>query len=219
MTCLRIRQSTVHTVRLSPTHVFSQASQVNYFLAPVREGIRFVVTRSASRYEALQTLAQRLASPHASENGSDFADCAPGCAMHEEEDDVSTIDCNVDTTEQEEEDDQPEDFEPPTRNVLLRARPHVFAMFELLTLVVVVVYVYYNPKPWPWSLQLSCVSLECFNVQAELHSSMDLSAEPCDDFYQYVCGHWAEGHSRYQDQFRYLEVSMMPLFVGHALIM
>ncbi|KAL3198151.1 hypothetical protein MRX96_014493 [Rhipicephalus microplus] len=104
-----------------------------------------------------------------------------------------------------EEDDQPEDFEPPTRNVLLRARPRVFAVFELLTLVVVVVYVYYNPKPWPWSLQLSCASLECFNVQAELHSSMDLSAEPCDDFYQYVCGHWAEGHPRYQDQFRYLE--------------
>ncbi|KAL1425851.1 hypothetical protein MTO96_018833 [Rhipicephalus appendiculatus] len=121
------------------------------------------------------------------------------CVRKEEE--VSTSDSTPDVTEEKEESDQqqPGDVEPPTRNVLLKARPFVFGVFELLSLLAVGVYVYYSPKRWPWPLQMSCASLECFNVQAELHSSMDLSAEPCDDFYQYVCGHWAEGHSRYQD--------------------
>ncbi|KAH7976098.1 hypothetical protein HPB52_008639 [Rhipicephalus sanguineus] len=148
---------------------------------------------------------------YASPNVDIFADSlSPECAMHEEEEDVSTSDSRLDVTEQKEEGNQEQtvDDEPPTRNVLLKARPHVFAVFELLTLVVVATYAYYNPKRWPWPLQLSCASLDCFNVQAELHSSMDLSAEPCDDFYQYVCGHWAEGHSRYQDQFRYLEAKV-----------
>ncbi|XP_070396881.1 endothelin-converting enzyme 1-like [Dermacentor albipictus] len=132
--------------------------------------------------------------------------------MAEEEEDRANDGFGADVTEHGDEGDQQQpwnnEFPPPTRNVLLSARPQVFAAFQLLTLVAVAAYAYWNPKPRRLPLQMSCASLDCFNVQAELHSSMDLSAEPCDDFYQYVCGHWAEGHPRYQDQFRYLEAKV-----------
>ncbi|XP_049513889.1 endothelin-converting enzyme 2-like [Dermacentor silvarum] len=133
-------------------------------------------------------------------------------AMREEEEDSVTGGFGQDVTESKDDSDQQQpwnnELPPPTRNVLLQARPRVFAAFQLLTLAAVAAYAYWNPKTRLWPLHLSCASLECFNVQAELHSSMDLSAEPCDNFYQYVCGNWAQGHSRYQDQFRYLEAKV-----------
>ncbi|KAK8767636.1 hypothetical protein V5799_005582 [Amblyomma americanum] len=123
--------------------------------------------------------------------------------MHEEE---AAEDDFCEEIQEEDDDSQgEEDLPPPTRNVLLKARPPVFAAFEVMTLIGVAAYAYWNPRPLSEPLRLSCSSLDCYNLQAELHQSMDLGAEPCDDFYQYVCGHWPEGHSRFEDQFRYIE--------------
>ncbi|KAH9382240.1 hypothetical protein HPB48_017937 [Haemaphysalis longicornis] len=97
----------------------------------------------------------------------------------------------------------------------MQARPEVFATFEVLTLIGVALYVHQTPRPSKWPLRLHCSSLDCFNLQAELHGSMDLGTDPCDDFYQYVCGHWAEKHGSFEDQFRYLEVSpVLPPHLG-----
>ncbi|KAH9370690.1 hypothetical protein HPB48_014003 [Haemaphysalis longicornis] len=49
----------------------------------------------------------------------------------------------------------------------------------------------------------------CYSLRGELLGSMDLSGDPCDDFYEYACGLWAESHPGYKDQLHYLQV-MLP---------
>ncbi|XP_065292607.1 uncharacterized protein [Dermacentor albipictus] len=46
----------------------------------------------------------------------------------------------------------------------------------------------------------------CFGFRHELLGSMDLSRDPCEDFYEYVCGLWPASHPGYRDQLHYLEV-------------
>lgn len=39
-----------------------------------------------------------------------------------------------------------------------------------------------------------CESFECIRSASNLASSMDITADPCDNFYQFTCGHWADEH-------------------------
>ncbi|XP_072942732.1 endothelin-converting enzyme homolog [Epargyreus clarus] len=41
-----------------------------------------------------------------------------------------------------------------------------------------------------------CETRECLRSAANLALSMDKTADPCKDFYQYACGNWAEDHPR-----------------------
>ncbi|XP_037561532.1 neprilysin-3-like [Dermacentor silvarum] len=51
----------------------------------------------------------------------------------------------------------------------------------------------------------------CFGFRRELLGSMDLSRDPCEDFYGYVCGLWQASHPGYRDQLHYLEVRTQSL--------
>eukprot|EP00833_Pecoramyces_ruminatium_P009987 jgi/Orpsp1_1/1184019/evm.model.c7180000087687.1 len=47
-----------------------------------------------------------------------------------------------------------------------------------------------------------CLTQECFDVSKSIITSMDVTADPCDDFYQYVCGGWMNENEIEDDELR-----------------
>lgn len=39
-----------------------------------------------------------------------------------------------------------------------------------------------------------CLTKECLRAASDLMYDMDLTIDPCDDFYHFTCGNWAENH-------------------------
>lgn len=39
-----------------------------------------------------------------------------------------------------------------------------------------------------------CLTKECLRAASDLMYDMDESTDPCNDFYQFACGNWAENH-------------------------
>ncbi|XP_062716400.1 endothelin-converting enzyme homolog [Aedes albopictus] len=77
---------------------------------------------------------------------------------------------------------------------------HVFCrrFFICILLVAVValstiVYVVYN---YASNQSNVCHTKECLRSAAAFKQNMNLQVNPCDDFYAYVCGNWADDHPR-----------------------
>lgn len=41
-----------------------------------------------------------------------------------------------------------------------------------------------------------CDTKECLRSASTIRNNLDLTADPCQNFYQYACGNWAEEHPR-----------------------
>lgn len=51
-------------------------------------------------------------------------------------------------------------------------------------------------KPDCQDVSSFCLTKECLQTALDLMRDMDLTADPCEDFYQYTCGKWAENHPK-----------------------
>eukprot|EP00833_Pecoramyces_ruminatium_P003323 jgi/Orpsp1_1/1177355/evm.model.c7180000061131.1 len=46
-----------------------------------------------------------------------------------------------------------------------------------------------------------CLTQECFDASKRIITSMDITADPCEDFYQYACGGWMNENEIDDDQY------------------
>ncbi|XP_031766921.2 endothelin-converting enzyme 2-like [Galleria mellonella] len=68
-------------------------------------------------------------------------------------------------------------------------------LIALLFIALLVFIILYVKEKFHKPIRL-CKSKECLRSAANLALSMDKNANPCDDFYQFVCGNWAQDHPR-----------------------
>ncbi|KAK8788296.1 hypothetical protein V5799_021928 [Amblyomma americanum] len=96
----------------------------------------------------------------------------------------------------------------PREELILTANPFAVLLFEIGVIAIVVTYIVLTtPRKPPFDDFIEpCLNLSCFQLENELSSSMNLSADPCVDFYEYTCGLWGSYHRGFEDQFHLLEL-------------
>lgn len=84
----------------------------------------------------------------------------------------------------------------------------VTILLLLIAVIVLVVYCEYNffslSIPYLELLNVdykymgsTCETKDCMRAANNLLQSMDTTVDPCEDFYRFTCGNWAEDHPRY----------------------
>nr|XP_029723135.1 neprilysin-11-like [Aedes albopictus] len=91
-------------------------------------------------------------------------------------------------------------FQPTAMTCSKESSCHVFCrrLFICILLVAVVVLssVVFAVNNYPSTKPEVCHTKECLRAAAAFKQNMNLQADPCDDFYSYVCGNWTDDHPR-----------------------
>lgn len=112
--------------------------------------------------------------------------------------------------EEEEDDDEHVNFKPPSPGppiIDLRGREVIFAIavFFLLSVTIGLIVVLGTTKKFDKGQSVSdngqpaankmCVTKECLYAAAYMLDNMNLSVDPCEDFWSYSCGGWLHRHT------------------------
>ncbi|XP_064482558.1 uncharacterized protein LOC135395250 [Ornithodoros turicata] len=69
-------------------------------------------------------------------------------------------------------------------------------VFLILIVILLLLYYYYQKRTSKLErLQLDCTSSECQKIRKSLTSMLNVDADPCTDYYSYVCDNWLQNHS------------------------
>ncbi|XP_064474787.1 neprilysin-11-like isoform X2 [Ornithodoros turicata] len=101
-----------------------------------------------------------------------------------------------------------EDSTPASHpTVLLSAKIEALLGVKVVLVVGLMIYVILTPvKRMPGRGKLEeCDDIRCYDIRRQMLTTMNLSVDPCDDFYSFVCGQWSEWHPGIPDQIELMQ--------------
>ncbi|XP_029721735.2 endothelin-converting enzyme 1 [Aedes albopictus] len=91
-------------------------------------------------------------------------------------------------------------FQPTAMTITKESSCRIFCrrffICILLVAVVALSSIVYAVYSYASNLSDVCHTKECLRSAAAFKQNMNLQADPCEDFYSYVCGNWADDHPR-----------------------
>ena len=82
---------------------------------------------------------------------------------------------------------------PPSKNLYLKIVLVVLAIFLIVTTVLAVAFIalYANSDDSSSSSSNVCQTEACFDLSVQILGNMDENEDPCQNFYNFTCGNWA----------------------------